>query len=105
MSTKGKTRLEFFQPPVEVGLAPTFIRAVLTAVGHEVDAAAIDLWTLPERLVAYDYAMRARIHADARAHECATAVELRPCPSFVIAADVYHGKVSFWHHLGEQRAS
>lgn len=58
---------EFFEPPPEVTATTSFIRAVLLAVGHEVDSLSIQGWTPAERLLAYDYAIRVRLHADAAA--------------------------------------
>ncbi len=106
MRTEPK-RFAFFEPPVEVrpALDTNFIYTVLAVVGHEVERLTIQSWTPAERLVAYDYAIRVRMHVDARARDDISDVELRPCPSFVIAGDVHKGMHSFWLQLiaGETR--
>jgi hypothetical protein len=106
VSTRGKTRLDFFAPPGDMleGYMPSFIRACLVAVGHEIDQVGIGNWTLPERLLAYDYAMRVRLHVEARAQNCTSPVELRPCPSFVLALDAQRGASCFWTHLVNERS-
>jgi len=82
------------------------LRLQLQLVGHEVDANEIVAWTPAERLLAHDYAIRVEMHARATPHAKAN-VELRPCPSFVLTADVHHGEHSFWHQLtrGEIRVA
>jgi len=95
-ATRRARKIDLFEPPE---LAPGFISAVLDAVGHEVDEAAIGAWTLAERVLAYDYAVRVRIQVGALANETSCALELRPCPSFVIAADAGRGLFSCWLQL------
>lgn len=77
------------------------LRLQLQLVGHEVDAMDIAPWTPAERLLAHDYAIRVEMHARGAAHTKAS-VELRPCPSFVLAADVHRGEHSFWWQLTHQ---
>ena len=94
--------LSFFEPPGNFAEQNDlgFIRVCLFAIGHDVPPATVGSWTVLERLLAYDYSVRVRLHAEARAHECAAApVELRPCPSFVTAGDVHRSARCIWVQL------
>jgi hypothetical protein len=93
-------QLSFFEPPnLPYGLEPPFVHSCLAVCGHEVSLAAVGSWTELERILAYDYTIRVHMHVDARAQNISTPVELRPCPSFVIAADEHRGARSLWVQL------
>jgi hypothetical protein len=95
--------VKFFMPADLAQLEdPGLLRIELQLVGHEVDALAIAQWTPAERLLAHDYAVRVRMHVDVWGKKLPAPAELRPCPSFVLSADVHRGEHSFWWQLTHQ---
>lgn len=68
-------RVDFLDP--KAPLTPQLVADALSLVGAEADWVIVNTWTDLERLMAYDWAIRAHLHASD------VPVRLRPRPSFV----------------------